>query len=497
MKIAAILVLLFPLVVAVVAAPWIFLPVLAGLLTAWALYLKPAKRPGFQKFLNATRITCVALAVMIAGWFFLNTPWKAHPASFATPANGLIAGLTAAQTTAAATAQPDVDAARIALRAAFQRERQKVQLIREGLALHAAAQAQYQTLSARGGADEALADALKTFEAAFKATPGDNAARMMNSNELDALATRAFSLIDKVEGDDLARHTDRQTLVRAINDIASDLGALQLNAMYIAVTVLQERLKNSLKVQMAPQTVYWASYDRDADTLTAVQQTRMQLGSLTATQVDLTGFVTSRQARLAPDLIEQVSVQEDASPPQDVPADKPLYALSRGVKELVVTRRMVRQHASRPVLEGRLPLQFVEVPVDWPLLTRSSITFSLQEGDGAGPTWPYVQAIDVKDKEVLDHISVPGNALFFVDPPMPVSSGDPSDQLKPDATQGNLHALVPGSDHVIRVQLLPRYLSNKVGQDIKDYLATENMAAALLWWLITVVGIGLLKPSSS
>jgi hypothetical protein len=148
------------------------------------------------------------------------------------------------------------------------------------------------------------------------------------------------------------------------------------------------------------------------------------------------------------------------------------------------------------VIGGSLPVQLYQVKVDWPLLPSRGVTLALQERNNPISTWPFVLPIENKDDASLSRIMMPRYAVYFVDPAIDkMERTASSDELTPSASVGNLRALVPASAQVIRIELLPRYLSNSTGQKLKEYLAVENLVAAVILWLITVVGLGMLRPS--
>ena len=51
------------------------------------------------------------------------------------------------------------------------------------------------------------------------------------------------------------------------------------------------------------------------------------------------------------------------------------------------------------------------------------------------------------------------------------------------------------SGRVIKVQVMPSILSNKYGQEFKEYVALKNRVAAVMVWLLTAFGgLMLSKP---
>ena len=92
---------------------------------------------------------------------------------------------------------------------------------------------------------------------------------------------------------------------------------------------------------------------------------------------------------------------------------------------------------------------------------------------------------------------MPRYSVYFVEPAIDVKQSASNDELTPTLSAGKLRDLVRDSPQAIRVELLPGYLSNSGGQKIKEYLAIENMFAAIIFWLISGVGLMVLKASWS
>lgn len=501
MKVIATIILLILASLPFLVAPWIFLPILAGILVALPICVGTPNNEFFKKVVLWTKAILVGGAVVIAVWFIVLTPWIPAHTSVASRANISLSRLPGDSHRSDSPTLAAVEVDRLSLRAALQMERQRVTLISRALDLYQVARTEYQTQVNDGNPDEKLAIALKEFQSLFEKERADpsgsgKSIRLLAPEQLEIHLTHANQAIDKLEADGLANAVDSQALRRFKLGIPDALNSFQLDQPYLAVTTLQDRLKNSLKVQLSADSTYSAKYNRDDDSLISEQITRIRLSDNPASQIDLTGFFTSKDGHLSGGLNEEVSIQEDSYTEQVVPPKEPLYSLRSSTNQIVISKRIIRNNASEQISTGSLPLQFVQVRVDWPLPRSHTLTLALQERGNSNSTWPYVLSIENKDDASLSRILVPQYALYFVDPAIEMSTTASNDELTPNPVVGSLRALVPGSSQVIRIELLPSYLSNSSGQKFKEYLAIENISAALILWLITVVGIRALKPSN-
>ena len=500
MKIVATIILIVLAALPFLIAPWIFLPILAGVLVGFAVWLGAPQGATAQKVIRWVKTISVAVAVIIAAGFVLLTPWQ-PPArtSVASKANVAISRLPGDSPRLTSPMMTALEVDRISVRAALQMERQRVTAIARALNLYQVARAEYHTQANAGTPDEKLAAALKEFEAQFaKERPdpagGMHTIRLLSPDRLDAHLVRAHQVIDKLEEDGTAATLDSQALRRFKLGIPDALSPLNLDQLYLATTGLQDRLKSSLKVQLSAESTFSVKFERDGDTLTYQQDTRVRLSDTPASDMDLTGFFTSRDGRLSEHLDEEVRVQEDASPEQIVSPKQPVFRLRSKVSSVVISKRLVRRHASEPVSSGVLPLQFSMVHVDWPLPRAHALTLGLQERGNPNSTWPFILSIENKDEAALARILLPRYSFYFSDPAIEkVSTTSSADELVPGATAGNLRALLPGSAQAIRVEMAPRYLSNSPSQKLKDYFAIENMIAAIIISVITAGVLGTFK----
>ena len=499
MKIFLIVIFLILIAAAIFFGPWLFLPLAAGVLVALAILIG---RPNgkLAKILRGVQIVAVCAAVVIVVALVLNTPWAPKPVrtSFASKANSFLARLTGPPPGRARPTLATLEVDRLSLRNALQMERQKVMLISKALALYQVALMEYQAAASSGKPDERLSGAIAEFHSIFeKERPGagGKTIRLLAPDELDAHLQRASAAINKLEAEGLSNDKDSQALRRFKSGIPSALNDFQLDPLYLVVTTLQDRLKTSLHVQLSPELTYEVRYDRDHDSLISEQRTRISLSENPASEVDLTGFFTSQNGQLAVNLREEVVVQEDSSPERLIEPKMSTYNLRPGIKDLTITKRVIRRNAAERIVGGSLPIQFVQVRIDWPLPRTHALTLALQEPGNAYNTWPFVVRIENKDDASLNRILMPRYAVYFVEPAMDVKLTASNDEVTPGASAGKLRDLVPDSTQIIRIELLPWYLSNLTGQKIKEYLVVENMTAALIIGLISGVGLTVLKAS--
>ena len=501
MKIALIILFLVLISAAIFLGPWLFLPIAAGVLTAWAILIGTPYGK-FARFLRIVQIITVCVAVIIVVGLVMNTPWAPPPVrtSFASKANSFLARLTGPQRSDMRLSLATIEADRLSLRNALQMERKKVTLISKALDLYQVAVMEYQAQASSGNPDERLSAAIKEFHSLFEKErlgPDGKSMRLLAPEDLDAHLERAIAAIDKLESEGLSNAKDSQALRRFKSGIPNALNDFQLEPLHQVVTQLQDRLKTSLRVQLSPESTYEVKYDRDSNSLISQQRTSIDLTDNPASEVDLTGFFTSQDGQLSTNLYEEVSVKEDSSQEKIIAPKTPAYSLRPGVKNLGITKTIIRRKAAEAIVGGSLPLQFVQVRVDWPLPPKHAITLALQERGNPNTTWPLVVPIDNKNDAALNRILMPRYSVYFVEPAIDVKQSASNDELTPTLSAGKLRDLVRDSPQAIRVELLPGYLSNSGGQKIKEYLAIENMFAAIIFWLISGVGLMVLKASWS
>jgi hypothetical protein len=482
-------------VVASIVAPWLVVPLAAGLLgVLLAIVWEPSSRIGGNiawVLKPVLIITLLGFAVWLV-WFIPKRPvLEAYEAN---ELNTLAAQWLRISPPAAAGSVDPVQSDRRALVAALGRERQKVALISGALDLRRTADAEFVRRNTKNvPEDEGLGKALADVKAAFDRGPGPNAESLLYAPQLKKHLDGARAEINKLEKEGLARGQDAQQVRDTILAIPYALRAFNLDPLYATTLALQNALQASLRVNLAPQSIYQSSYDRSADTLTSEQLVTLRLENLNATQVDLRGLISSGENLVAPDRREEVFLREDAQPNQSITPDKPVYRLADRTRQLVIIKRVIRQKASAPFLKDEIPLSFKEVRIDWPLPLAQTFTITLQKPDDPAAVWPSAVAIDARDDAVLQRVVMPSNAVYYVDPGMKRAKTATADELSPDAATPKIKALASGQ--VIRVQVMPSLLSNKYGQAYKEYIALKNTTAAIVVWVLaTLGGLMLTKP---
>jgi hypothetical protein len=481
--------------VAGIVAPWLGVPLAAGLLgVLLALIWEPSSRIGGNiawVLKPVLIITLVGFAVWLVGFIPKRPVLDAYEAN---ELNTLAAQWLRISAPVAAGSVDPVQSDRRALVAALGRERQKVALISGALDLRRTADAELVRRNTKNVRDdEELGKALADLKAAFDQGAGPNAESLLNAAQLKKHLDRATAEINKLEKDGLARGQDAQQVREKIVAIPYALRAFNLDPLGATTLVLQNALQASLRVNLTPQSTYQSRYDRSADTLTSEQLVTLPLENLNATQVDLRGLISSGEDLVAPDRREEVFLREDAQPNQSITPDKPVFRLADKTRQLAIIKRVTRQKASAPFLKDDIPLSFREVRIDWPLPLAQAFTITLQKRDDPAAVWPSAVAIEAREDAALQRVVMPSDAVYYVDPLMKRAKTATADELYPDTATPKIRALASGQ--VIRVQVMPSLLSNKYGQGYKEYIALKNTAAAIVVWVLaTLGGLMLTKP---
>jgi hypothetical protein len=489
------LVLLAIAIVACVVAPWLIIPLAAGLLSVLlAVIWEPRSRIGG----NIARVLKPVLIIALLGfavWLIGFIPKQ--PVLEAYEANGLntlMAQWLRISPPLSATAVDPVLSDRRTLVAALGRERQKIALISGAPDLRRTADAELVRRNTKGLADEhGLGKALGDLKTAFDRGATPNAASLLDPPQLKKQMDRATAEIDKLGKEGLAAGQDPQQVREKIRAIPTALRPFDLDSLYATTVALQNALETSLGVNIASQSSYQSTYDRAADTLTSEQWVTIPLENLIATQVDLRGLLSRGDNLMGPDRREEVFLREDAKPIQSITHDKPVYRLADKTRQLVIIERVTRGKASARFLRDEIPMSLKEVRIDWPLPVAQAFTITLQKADDAAAVWPSTVTVDVAGDAALQRVVMPSDAVYYVEPVMKRAKTATVDELHPDNATPKIRELAGGQ--VIRVQVMPALLSNKYGQAYKEYIVLKNTAAAIVVWVLaTLGGLLLTKP---
>lgn len=495
MRVLAVLAALVALGVAFFVSPWALIPIAVGLLGGAAVFFEVSNQSWLKKSVRIVKSVVVLVALGVTTWFVMGTPWKPVPSSVASRANQMVRGVVEDASVAPRPALSPTEIDRLNLREALQNERRKLALVARALYLNEAARNARLRQTASGGVDEKLSGAIDRFEALYQMErpgPGGTTVRLLSPAPLAEHVKRTAAEIDRLENEGQAGNRSSQELRDFRLGIAEALRPYETEALFGAVSTLQEQLKAAVNLQLGVEQSYVARYRRDTDSLVLEHVAMLRLADNPVSEVDLTGFLSVPDGKPGPDLDEQIFVRADARPEEKVDPSAPRFKLPVGVRELVLTKRVTRRNASEPLAREPMPFQFSQVRVEWPLPREQGVTLTIRPG-GAGEEWPYVVPLKTADDSRLARLLMPRYSVHYVHPVMEVKVGAEFDELAP-AESGRLRLLQPAAPSAIRVELLPRFLSNETGQKIKTYLAVENLIAAAFFAAIAAWGVGALKP---
>lgn len=481
--------------VALLLAPWAMIPIGVGSLGGAAVFFEVSKRPWLEKTARVFKSVVVLVALAVATWFVIGTPLKPAPSSVVSRANQMVRGVVEDASVAPRPALSQTELDRLNLREALQNERRKLALISRALYLNEAARNARVRQTASGGADEKLAGALKEFESLYqaeRASGGEGKVRLLTPAALAEHVKRTAAEIDRLEIDGQAGNKSSQELRDFRLGIAAAMLPFETEALFGAVSTLQEQLKTAVNLQLAAEQSYVARYDRASDSLVLEQTALLRLAENPVSEVDLTGFMSVADGRLGQGVREEIFVRADSRPQERVDPTTPLFKLPVGVRDLALTKRLTRERATEQLAGGLLPLQFSQVRVEWPLPREQGATLTIRPS-GTGEEWPYVVPMKIADDAKLARVLMPRYAVHYVHPFMETKVTAEADELVP-GDAGRLRLLQPGAPTALRVELLPWFMSNETGQKLKSYLAAENLYAAAIFAAIAIWGVGALKP---
>ncbi len=325
-----------------------------------------------------------------------------------------------------------------------------------------------------------LGSALTNLEDTFAKNGTPVPGSLMDPSNLGTYVEQSGRELAEIERITLDPEATSDQLRRNRLGLANRLAPYKGQVLYDAVQRVENALRQIFKVDLGtPVAENTVTYDRASDEIVSTQVFTIDLGGHKASSIDVSGLIPQQITGKA----LSIKVRQDDHKDEDIDLADPRVPLD-GARQIVITRLLAHPNASRPVFDSRLWVPFREISVQWPFPLSSSVRLAMLYPDGSSGDWPYVVALRSSDTETLKTIHVPRNSYFFsedVVPPPP----DVSDlTLLPSAP----HLASLAWDKSIKVQLLPWYLSNKICQRLKEYLALESIIGSLL---IATISAGL------
>jgi hypothetical protein len=244
--------------------------------------------------------------------------------------------------------------------------------------------------------------------------------------------------------------------------------------LYGAASTVENALRQTLRSEVASRNDYNAQYDRSADQLIDEQRTTITLGNQQATAIDLHSLFSNGEQGPV-----EVSLEEGSSPSAPVDIQKPIVPLHRETKLLLIVMKVRKRMASSPLLTDKFWVPFRAVAVHWYLPLASAAVLTVQYPEDATVTWPLSVDITTDASASLQGIRVPNDSFYYASTPMRPSSTSVGDDLIPDDAAPKVVDLA--ADRFLDIELMPPYLSNSFVQNYKQYLAVENLKAAILF----------------
>ena len=467
--------------IVVIACPllimvWWFLPIAAGI-CIWA-YFKFVHNKTGGKFVKPVLLTVLLLFLI---WLCF-IPWKRHgmqpvEASRTNRVSYSLFGRTRDQ--ANDILARNLSADRRAMMVAIETQRLALKTIHAGLDVNESAKDYVQRNSSSTDIFP-LNSALTNLDDAFTKNGTPVPGSLLDPSTLDSYIEKAGKELDEIEQRALDPNATSDQLRRDRLGLASRLSPYKTQVLSEAVERVENALRQIFKTDIgSPVSVNTVSYDRKSDTLTAIQRITIDLGGHKASVIDVSGLVPEQaNGKLS------LTVAQDDHKAEDVNLADPRVPIE-GARQVVITRLLAQPNASHPAADSRLWVAFREIDVQWPFPLTSSVKLVMASPDGSGGSWPYVMSVKSAEAATLQSIHLPRDSYYFSEDVTPPSQ-EVSD-LIPLPSAPHLADLT--WDKAIHVQLMPWYLSNKIFQHLKEYLALESIIASLI---IATVTSGLL-----
>lgn len=466
----------------VLIAGWWLFPVVAGI-CVWA-FLKYGDSTKLGKFLKP--LTLLSLILFLVWLCFL--PWKAREARSmeSVNENNIVARIFGETRTK--TLDPsveDVDAARRRMLFAIEDERLQLMKIASGLELLRSAQS-YATRHQTGSTDIGpLISALSNLQETFRNGASGVSSNLLDPDNLQMYVKQVTEELNKIQIAAEAPNISSADLNKSRLALAERLDPYNINKLWGAVGTVENALRQILKADIgAAKVTNDAIYDRNTDSLTLEQIITIDLSLHPSLSIDLSSLFEGASSQIA----LQVAISQDGHGSHPVDRSDPEISIE-GAKQLRIVRRLTELHASYPVLTGHLWQPVRAFSVTWPLPLSSSLKLNTLFQDSSNDTWPYSISVNSDQGGTLAFIEVPPDSYFFsedLQPPAPKVN-----KLVPSTSAPRLVDLVGEAE--IRVELLPSHLSNRVGQQFKDYLEIPTIIASLLVALGTALLAALVK----
>jgi hypothetical protein len=367
-------------------------------------------------------------------------------------------------------------------------ERFKIADISSAIDLYSGADAVFVTRNRNGISDDAgLGTALAGLHnelSPHKQEDGSSTPDLLDPATLKNLVQQVANVLDKAQSEALSGGLSADQITEKRNQLPKLVSRYQVDALYGQIANLENALRHALKVNLSPQSSYYFRYDRSSDTLSSEQKTLINLAGQQAVSIDVCGTFAGLSR---PTLNEQIAIREDSSSERELSPTKCQIPLHVETKLVAVTQRIDEPHASYRLITDQIWIPFRAVPLRWSIPLNSSIILNLRFPENPSINWPLTLTIQTGSSDAISAIFLPHHSFFYADANLksalaPESDAD-EDELVPD--QGTPKIAELAIDKTIKVELLPRYLSNSVGQRYKQYLVMENLVVSLI---IAIVG---------
>jgi hypothetical protein len=472
---------------------WWFLPVLAGL-SLWALfkfkdkdnvgrYVKDKHHLG--RYVKAITLT-ILLAVAI--WLFW-VPWKSHGAGGleSSAVNRVAFGMFGPAIKEADPEQAMLASDRRRALSAIETERLTAEKIKGAIEVNLSGNNYAKRNSSSSPEVAALNQALAGLEETFKSTPTPVNGSLMDPKLLTAYIQDFNGKLDEIQKEvEDPKETSSQLADIRLN-LYNQLEPFHSQALYSAVGKVEAALRQSFATDLGAanceNTVF---YDRGSDSLIARQAIRIDLRGHKAASVDVSALIPET----ADKSLLQISIAQDDHDARAVNLSQPRFPIE-GAKQITITRTLNQPKASYPVAANHFWVQYRGISVRWPFPLTSSAQLSMLIPDGSNDTWPYTFDIKSGSEETLQYIELPAYSYLFssqvTNPPADI------DKIVPLPTAPRLSDLA--WDKEIKVEIMPAYLSFKLGQRFKEYLELETIIGSLIIAAVTAFGLAVFSES--
>jgi hypothetical protein len=316
-----------------------------------------------------------------------------------------------------------------------------------------------------------------------KSDDGLTTTDLLKGENLRSLVEQTRKALDELQAtirsdDDLKKIEEEEYKLRTLSS------QYRTEALYDAVSKVENSLHQALHVNVAPKASYSFEYDRESNTLISEQAIDLDLAGQRAVEIDATGLTPTNAD---PRIKQVILVHQGSGSEEEVKAPEYRLPLSDKTERLLIVCRSIQSSASRPLVTDKFWVPFEAVDLHWPIPLSSSFVLKLRFKQQPSLLWPITVSVVTDRADAIRKILVPKHSFYYSNAALRSTLAPESDSEQEELVPGSSAPTVAelSMARPMRIEILPRYLSNPLGQKWKAYLGFENLLSALIGAFVT------------